>query len=666
MASPQGDHLLAGLVNMWVEKIRKAEERKKKEFQDSADEALKFYVPPDGNYNWMYEGDVNGKSGVGIDVEAPSMRMTLNKVSEMVQIYGPLLYAKNPVRQVNPRTPVDLPPSAIPDPVLLQALQQQEVLRAQNDQLKSDLLSGYLNWTPTELRLKEHSDRGVREALIKGRGCLWSTVVVPAGSERKVVGSTFDSVDFLQIDPDAETFEDAWWIARKRCHPVWQVEKLFNLKKGSLKDKATYESWGKQAETDSQNKGYDRARGLTNDLMVYWEVYSRMGCGGRMSGSPAELANSDGQPGDMAGFTRTIDPIVGDFVFLVVAPGVEYPLNLPPEVQALPMTGDGSPQDGLTAVKEKLAWPVPYYLDSKSPWPVSVLDFLPVPRSAWPMPLVKPAMGELRFLCWAYSFVACKIKNTLRDVVAILKEMSEQFKIQVLEGADLSMVELDTNNRDIKECVQVLQFPQMNADIWKIIEAVEKNFDKRVGLNEVFYGQSQTQDRSAAESQIKTQHMNIRPDDMAERVETWMTEVSRKEAVAARMLLSPKDVLPVLGLTASALWATHVSSADPAIFRELEYRIEAGSTRKPNRDRDQANADSSMQILLPIFDKFAQGTGQLGPINALIAFWAKTRDIPPGPFMLPSPPPPPPPGAGPPPGAAPPPPGPPHAGGPPR
>ncbi len=127
------------------------------------------------------------------------------------------------------------------------------------------------------------------------------------------------------------------------------------------------------------------------------------------------------------------------------------------------------------------------------------------------------------------------------------------------------------------------------------------------------------------------------------------------------MLLAPKDVLPVLGLTGSALWATHVSSADPMIFRELEYRIEAGSTKKPNRDRDQANADSAMQILLPILDRFAMSTGQLGPINNLLDFWAKTRDIPPGMLTLPPPPAPPPPApGGPPPG-----PHPPHPGGPP-
>ncbi len=648
-SSAPGDHLLQGLCALWLEKIRKAAEHKKKAFGDDADEAQSFFRPPDGNYNFVYLGDKGGTKGVGLDVAEPSMKITVNKVFEMVSIFGPILYSKNPVRQVNPREPHPIPPSAVPDPMLWQALQTQEQMRAEVDALKSDLLSRYLNWTPNELRLGEEAKKGIDEALIKGRGCLWVETVRPPGSDVTMVGSFYESVDFLQVDPDAESLKDAWWIARKRSQPVWEVERKFGLKPGSLKDKGQYESAGMSVEVDRAKKEYDRLRGMTNDLMVYYEVYSRMGVGGRLSGNVNDL-EADMLPGDLAGFAATFDPLVGDHVYLAVAAGVEYPLNLPPEMQDVPVTYDGSPGDGATLVKKQLSWPIPTWADPPQPWPVSVLDFHPVPRSAWPMSHVKPALGELRFLCWAYSFVCGKIKNTLRDVIAVLKEMADQFKIQILEGADLSMVELDTNNKNINECVQVLQFPPMNADIWRIIEAVENNFDKRVGLNEVYYGKSERQDRSATESDLKSQHMNIRPDDMAEKVEAWMTEAARTEAVAARMLLSPMDVLPILGPTAAALWAVHVSDASLKVFRELEYRVEAGSTRKPNKDRDAANADSAMQILLPVFNQFASGTGQLGPMNALLAFWCKSRGLEPGPFQLPTPPPPPmggpPPGGG--------------------
>ena len=62
--------------------------------------------------------------------------------------------------------------------------------------------------------------RGIDEALIKGRGCLSCGTWTPPGSDTTYVGSFFDTVDFLFIDPDAEAIENAWWIARKICQPV--------------------------------------------------------------------------------------------------------------------------------------------------------------------------------------------------------------------------------------------------------------------------------------------------------------------------------------------------------------------------------------------------------------------------------------------------------------
>ncbi len=670
MYDSASDKIMSGLCSIWLAKINKASEHKKKMFQDDADEAMMFYRPPEGNYNFVYKGTMTSKTGVGIDVEEPTFKMTLNKVSELVEIFGPILYAKNPVRQVNPRVPVDLGSEVMGDPAVMsalmppgvdpamtsdpaftqmlgQAIMQQEASRAKMDGLKSTLVAAYLNFTPNEFRLKDESEKAIDEALIKGRGCMWTELVTPPGSQAKYVNSVYDSVDFLFIDPDAEALQDAWWIARKCV-----------LKPGSLKDKGSFESYNRQSEVDvSHERQYDRQRGLTNDLMTYYQIYSRMGAGGRLSGSERDVEKADLVPGDMGNFSKIIDPLAGDYVYLAIAPGVDFPLNLPPEVQDAPLNGTNPNDPGLQQLKQRLAWPVPYWADGT--WPVSELDFHPVPRSPWPMSHIKPAMGELRFLCWAYSFVAGKIRSTLRDIVAVLKEMSAEFKITVLEGADLSLVELDPQNRSISECIQVMQFPQMNADIWKIIEAVENNFEKRVGLNEVFYGKSQRQDRSATESNLKAQSQNIRPDDMAERVESWQTAVARKEAAAARMLLSPADVAPALGPLAAQLWGQFVSSNDLSVFRELEYRIESGSTRKPNKDRDVDNANQAMPILLPILNQFASGTGQVGPLNALITFWAKAHDLDPTPFMLPAPPPPPPPGSVPAPGAPPP------AGGPP-
>jgi hypothetical protein len=637
---PEGDNTLAGLVQLWIEKIKRAKDHKKEVFQRDADEAMRFYHPDKNRYDFVYsqsDSEISRGDRWAGDAGDPPIKMTLNKVAEIVAIYGPMLYQKNPTRTVEPRQPTQIDPSIIPDPNLLQYLGLVEQQRTKNDAVKCALIQTYLNWTPNQLRLRENSLRGIDEALIKGRGCLWVGTYHPPGVDTAMVGSFYDTVDYLQIDPDAESVESAWWVAREICQPVWQVERRFGLKPGSIKGSA--ESVNRQSEIDSGRRHYDRQRGISSDLVTYYEVYSKMGVGGRLSGADKDRT-TDLLPGDLNNFARTLDPIVGDNVFLVIAKGTPYPLNLPPDIQELPITDTGGPEDGAVIIKERLSWPIP--LHDFGLWPVSLLDFREVPRSAWPMSIVTPALGELRFLCWAYSFVAGKIKSTLRDIVAILKEMADQFKLTVLEGADLAVVELDTNNRNIHECVQILQFPPMNADIWRIITAVENNFDKRVGLNEAMYGGQGTQTRSATQAQQSQQQMNIRPQDMAERVESWMSEAARKEAIAARMLLAPKDVLPMMGLSCAALWGTFVSTRDIGVIRELEYRIESGSTRKPNRDRDQQNADQSFQILGPILSQFASATGQLGPLNALISYWCKSRDLPAGPFTLPLPPPPPP------------------------
>jgi hypothetical protein len=47
--------------------------------------------------------------------------------------------------------------------------------------------------------------------------------------------------------------------------------------------------------------------------------------------------------------------------------------------------------------------------------------FHDVPNDPWPMSHLAPGMGELKFLNWAYSFIAGKIRIECRDFIAILK-----------------------------------------------------------------------------------------------------------------------------------------------------------------------------------------------------------------------------------------------------
>ena len=233
--------------------------------------------------------------------------------------------------------------------------------------------------------------------------------------------------------------------------------------------------------------------------------------------------------------------------------------------------------------------------------------------------------------------------NTLIGVSkAADQDIKDQINAQSENGFNL--VELsETLGRSVNDIISVFQLPQVTPDIWNIISAVAEMFDRRVGLTELVYGMTRSQFRSAAEAQVKSEQISVRPDDMANVLEDAMSELARKEALAARWLLRPEDVAPVLGPLGSQAWQMHVQSLDiHQVAREYDYRVEAGSARKPNK----ASRVEQMQMALQTLGPVLQGLipqGIVDPFNALITDWAKSLDIDPSRYLLPQPPPPPPP-----------------------
>lgn len=625
-------HPLAPVVKQWCEKIKKAAEYKKSQFQDDADEALRFFNGPhDFMYGPEYSTHSKGfQAAEGQEVPDPLFRMTINRVAEMVQLFGPVLYHKNPYRQVNPRKVPGPPMEMLGDPMnpmvqaAFMALTQQVAQQRGQDKARASVLEFYLNYTPNELGLKDESRRAIDEAIIKGMGCLWTESFTPPGSQTQIIGSFWDSTDNLFIDPDMHSIKEAKWIARKCVHPVWQVEQDYGLAPGSLK--GTLESYGTQADNNASPDGdYAHKQGVTNDLICYYKIFTKMGVGGRLTGSPGQKAYLD-----------RLGPILeafGDYCYLVVAEDVPYFLNIPPELLDAP----GAEQE----IMARLEWPVPYWADDE--WPMTPIIFHEIPGCVWPMSHLKPGMGELKFLNWAYSYLAGKIRTTSRDFIAVLKEAGEDLKSKILNGHDLTCLELEgTTHKTIQEVVQFLQHPQFNGDIWKVIQAIEMNWEKRVGLTELAYGMSSRQMRSAEEASAKMGQLQVRPDDMANKVEDAMSKVARKEAIAARWLLQPQDVQPIMGEMGAMLWAQLVAQSDiQSIVHELEYRIEAGSTRKPNKDRDAANMGQAMQTLFAPMMQYSMTTGDFTAINALIVDWAKSVDLDPERYLFKPPPPPP-------------------------
>jgi hypothetical protein len=632
------DSPLRPAVTLWLEKVKKAWEKKAARFGVNADEGVRFFAGP---YGFMYEKEGGGKefyvnpdSDTAVRPAKPTFCMTVNKVAELVQIFGPALYARNPNRQVNPRRQATIDTdvlqlifNAFPQyQQMLQQLQMGSLQLGAEDSIRSILLESYLNATPNLLDLKTQSRHAIDEALIKGMGCLWPMVYRPPGSDRNVVGSFFDSVDNLLIDPDATSLYNAKWIARRRCRPKWEVlRERPGIDPNELK--GHFETSAATASVDAQNfDGYmARAQGKTADAVIYWEVYSKCGIGNRLN----YVASGGTKPIDDIG-----NALPDDFVYLEVCQDYHAPLNCPPA-----MTENVRTEQDIEQIKKQFQWPTPFWADGL--WPFAPIVFHTIPNDPWPMSHIAPAMGELKFLNWFYSHLAGKVLVTSRDFLAIDKGASQAIREALRSGGDLTILELQSSlGKSMADLVSFVQHPPMNKDIFTVGQLIEHNFEQRTGLTELKYGISSQQLRSATEAEIKKDQADVRPEEMQNQVEDAMGMLARQEAFAARWHLAPMDVQGVLGAPASFLWQQFVTPSDPrSVMYDLVYRIEAGSVRKPNRSRDAENWTAAMQNLMPFFQQLAS-MGLVGPYNALIKEWAKSKDMDPTGLMLPIPPPP--------------------------
>lgn len=635
-ASETGEDVLKSIAAGWLKKIELGLKHKRP-FSQDAREAMDFF---DGPHNWFWKEEYSrSEYGYNRSITPPGFRMQINRVFEVVKLFASVIYHRNPVRQVNAKKFPEIPPETLGldpnNPAAVQALQGALQDTAMRDSVRSvvaSLLSAYLNYTPNELDLKTHSRRAVDEAVIKGGGVWWTELVTDPGSELRSVGSFADSVDNLVLDPDATEIEDITWCARKCVHPIDVVARQYGVDpeklRGNLEGRANSSMEDAYADrrTADENRGNSRRVGKTNDLLTYWKIWSKTGFGDRLKDSPK----------DRRGFFDAI----GENAYIVVADGVPFPLNVPPEMLSEQVDeGTGLPESMFRAVQ----WPIPYWAESNG-WPFTMLSFHRKPGYVWPISHIKPGIPELRFLCWAFSFLAQRVAVSCETLVGVSKAADQDIKDQILSQSQggFKIVELsEILGRSVSDVISVFQLPNVTSEVWEVISAVTEMLEKRLGLTELVYGMTNTQIRSATEANVRSEQISIRPDDMAECVENAMTQLARKEALAARWLLRPEDVAPIVGPIGAVAWEQHVAALEPIqVAREYEYRIESGSARKPNKATRAEQMQAALQNLGPVLSGLI-GAGIVDPFNALVKDWADSLDLDATPYLVPPPPPPP-------------------------
>jgi len=617
------DHPFKPVVDQWMEKIKKAKKQKHERFGKYAEEAMKFF---DGSHDWMWDKSyAQGQGGFlekGNSGSLPTFRMTVNRVFEAVALFGPVLYHKNPVIQVSPKVcpPIDESMLGI-NPEDQQQMEyasnlvfQQEMM---NDRKRnfSKIKGHYLNWLQQENNKKDHARMAINEAIIKGCSFLWTEMYRPSGSEMRMPRSVYVSVDDVVIDPDAQYWEDIQWVARRCVQPRWKVEREYGLQDMLKGNKSSLNKQAEKSTRGNKESSSEKRKGESYDLIEYWQVYSKGGFGSRLK--KGGVSKDVKEKFDFEQF--------GDFCYVAVSEDVPFPLNMPP--QAL----NESPDDMFLRAQ----WPIPYWTDGN--WPFSKLHFYEKPKEVWPISLIKPAIGELRFVNWCMSFLADKVAASSTTYIAIAKaagaEIQDQIKSGVGPYTTLELSELHGGR--ISDVVSFLDAPSFNVDIWRMVSDVLDMIDKRTGLSELLYGMSgSTQIRSATEADVRNQNVAVRPDDMAGRVEDWLSNCALKEMMAAEWSLGAEDVHHVIGQAGASIWEQQMQQQEfERTVRDYDYRIEAGSARKPNKTNTIRQLNDFAQIAMPMMQQFVE-MGMDGPYNAFMRDWARANELDVAPYLL--------------------------------
>ena len=611
------------LVNIWAERIRAAQTSKSR-FNKIAKTCNAFYESQQG-FMFRDKQFFNG------ELPQPKFSICIAKAYEYVSIIGPSLFWNYAHRQVVSQRQLELFPELFGDPRDQEAQQMGQQIMFQEsreqavNEFRNSLLSIYLNWSQREqpAGLISHGNQAVTESLIKGLGLLWPETYSSPGSDAVYTRLQYGSVDDLLIDPDCTDplWETAGYIMCRHVNPVWEVERMFGLERGALEGKATRCSAELTARRDAGQA--DRSK-QTFDCLEWYEIWSKVGVGPRtkmLNHHMVDLFDEE---------------VTGDYAYLCIAPGCNFPLNAPPDR----FFGAGAAT--AETVKDMFAWrcrnfgdKFPCYMDGR--WPVSKLSYHPLMGSPWPLAPLAPGLGELIAINVLTSSFIDSAWNNRQQILAYLKSAASE--VEDILSSDAAVVHVGLNDNihnSIHECVQFLQKPSVQGDLLGALEMLSVNFNRRVGLNEMQYGESRTQIRIASDSRSKTEALSVRPQKMSGDVGRWLTDASQLEMMLSSMYVQGKDLVHLLGNFGAQQWDQLVTQMPlELLMREAKASVEASEIRRPNKDRDTANIQSLQQYVLPMLQQFAQATGNTQPLNKFMDLVAESMDMQRNPVELP-------------------------------
>ena len=603
------ENFMRPVVNAWLQKLEAAKKDRAR-WDESVKEIMMFYGRSaaamwDSNYaKKFWRGNIQ-----------PRFRVSINLAYEYVAVMLPNLLWENPHRTVSPKALPSVDFNLFgADEQMMQQMQMEQAILQSNAAAAASLQQDWLNYTVREqpAGLLWHSTMATMDALLKGRGCLWTRPHMFPGSDRLVTGCFREPPERMYIDPDATSLNDAKWICLVHYDQSYDVERRFKLKKDSLRNRGTMESsWTAAEHLVSGRNPRTSSNEELNDVIVWYEFYSKCGCGTRrvkMNGPIKEH----------------MENLVGDYAYLAISPSVPWLLNCSDEFMKTASSEE---------IRAALQWPIPLFWQDDR-WPVEVCDFYPNNNEdeagcAYPIPPLEPALGEIKLLNILLPWLINRTWSSSRDFWAVAGPYLEHYEEYLNKGDDQTVIPTPAMVDDVRKAISIIQQPETRRDMWELIGLVESLFRKRTGLTLTAYGMNEdgTQNRSAEETIAKNRAVGIRPEYMQKHIVDWQSRAAASEAMVARRFVRGKDVQDRIGPTLAMAWDAIIASDDAeTICRQLDYTVEAASIRRPNRERDITNFQQAMQLFAAFDYQYGEATGDFMPYNALKQKWGEYHD----------------------------------------
>ena len=602
--------LLAEINALWCKQQELCEEHKERLFGKTARKIWQFY----GKDYREPDPAIDGEGETLPDDLGPLVKPRLNMTRAFAAVMLPFIHQSMPERRASPRIP------ELPDE--LKALYPTSGPKTEH-QLASWLLTYVLNYLTNEYDLEGEAWLVGLEALVKGRGVGWHELA--EGVSGVIPVTTYDSVNNLFIDPDCCRWRNAGYIIRRRVQSVWQAAKRWEIDHERLRG-----SWrssfskGRYPDIDEQI-GEDQ-----RDVCVYYEVFSRMGIG-------ENLRDASGETKELAQQLATLGPNI----FLACIPGMEYPLNLPPEVVETATTDE---------LRRRLEWSIAFHEEPSNPWPMTPLDFAPNVNDPWATSLLEGGLPLQVFIDRAYTLIMARMKTNSKELLFIAKKLEEAAKEAFLDQSGVPVIAVEGEpGIDIPKLVHQVQFQPLNIDIWKIIQIAERRFEDVTAMTPLMTGgEMERQIRSSSEYQGRAEAAMSRPQAYRATMLKWHKDVAAKDAQALRLYCGPDTIAPMFGEPVpntddpnwvalsplAAAWSQMLNTDDPReAAADFLYSIAVGAGQAKNRQKLRADAQMLSQTFGPFFMQLA-GSGMAEPFNRLMGILSEALEMPLDKLML--------------------------------